>query len=1198
MKNTENSKMGVVFSEEQKKVIETRDRNILVAAAAGSGKTTVLVERIIQKICDKEKPVDIDRLLIVTFTNAAASSMRQKISDALEKQLVLEPNDKHLQRQAMLVHNAQITTIDSFCLYILQNNFNDIGLEPGFRVADEGEMRLLKEEIMEKLLEDRLSEEENDNFLRLADRFCKTANLTPLTEILYDVYDHALSYPFPLEWLALRMQDYSEDMNYVGQVVQYISRMVEELIVEMEKAIDISFTSDGPYMYEDNLKQDIAFLQSLKECGDYEKMQQIMQSFTFSRLSSKKDDSVSSEKRELVKSIRESVKKMIGKISGDFFAFKIDTMKLSDVNNQEILQELLKTVAMFYTRFQEEKQEKKIIDFSDMEHYALSILLRKGENGYEPTDTAKEYRAHFEEIMIDEYQDSNLVQEWLLKAVSKEEDGVYNRFMVGDVKQSIYKFRLACPQLFMEKYDTYETDGQKLMRIDLSKNFRSRIEVLNSTNMIFRKIMGKDLGNVEYDDKNALYLGAQYQSKPSLMDTTELILVHKDPEGRGSKEDEAKAVALRIRELVREYQVEDEETHQLRPATYKDIVILLRKTKQWDEIMKRTFEQYGIPARIATSEGYFSTVEIQNVLNLLYVLDNPKQDIPFYGVLCSEFGAFTQNEVAQLAAVQKQEKKRYLCDVVFRSSLLPEELDEKCRCFTDFFERYRKLVKHESIHKLLRQIFDETSYLIKMSALPGGEQRKRNILMLLEKAENYEKSSMKGLFSFIRYIERLQKYKVEFGEAVLNEEGVNAVQIMSIHKSKGLEFPICIVAGLGAKFNKLDIQKPLICDTEYGIGFDYVNQQKRAKYPNLRNNLLKQKILEDNLGEELRILYVAFTRAKEKLILMGLVKENLNVLPCSGRLSLIDRLKANCYLDYILPAALGEEAVIIREMGEEDFRKQDILEAVVHQESKECLIAELEGIQNRTDSEDKESIYEQRKQLEERISKDYKHSNLQNLYTKTSVSELKIADMQKAYQKENKEEPAFAMFGHSEKMGIVPKFLSEEKEASGSDRGSAYHRALELIDYKNSSSSLVQNSLKELVQRGQMTEKEFSLLNIEKLKLFLDSDIAKRMSAADEKGLLFKEQPFVLGIAANRLNEEFPSDEKVLIQGIIDVYFEEDGEIVLLDYKTDAVKSGSELILRYETQIKYYTEAIERITGKTVKEKLLYSFALNEIVCI
>lgn len=1183
-------KTDVVFSDDQKKVIETRDRNILVAAAAGSGKTTVLVERIIQKICDANHPVDIDRLLIVTFTNAAAASMRQKISDALEKQLESEPDNQHLQRQSMLVHNAQITTIDSFCLYILKNNFNDIGLEPGFRVADEGEMRLLKEEVMERLLEERLSGEEKESFMKLADRFCKTASLTPLTDILYDVYQHALSYPFPLEWLALRKQDYDEEMGYLSEVLIYVKRMLNELLVEEEKALALALSPDGPYMYENNLKQDMELLQSLLACDDYEEMQQRFQTVKFSTLSSKKDDSVSVEKREATKKIRDSVKKVIGKIAEDFFAFRLETMKQGDAVNREILQELLKTVELFYLNFQEEKKEKKIIDFSDMEHYALSILLKKGENGYEPTDTAKEYRAHFEEIMIDEYQDSNLVQEWLLKAVSREEDGVYNRFMVGDVKQSIYKFRLACPQLFMEKYDTYETDGKEQMRIDLSMNFRSRAEVLDSTNMVFRKIMGRDLGNIEYDDKNALYLGAKYQQKPEEMDKTELILVHKDPDGKNSKEDEAKAVALRIKELIREYQVEDDKTHSLRPATYRDIVILLRKTKQWDEIMKRTFEQYGIPACIATSEGYFSTIEIQNVLNLLYVLDNPKQDIPFYGVLSAEFGNFTENEIARLAAVKKQEKRRYLSDVVFDDSIIPENLKEKCSDFTAFLTKYRAKTKYESIHKILRQIFDETAYLIKMSALPGGEQRKRNILMLLEKAENYEKSSMKGLFSFIRYIERLKKYQVEFGEASLNEEGVNAVQIMSIHKSKGLEFPICIVAGLGSSFNKRDIQKPLICDTDYGIGFDYVNQEKRAKYPSLRNNLLKQRILEDNIGEELRILYVAFTRAKEKLILMGLVKDKMDVIKCHGRMSFAERKKAGSFLDFILPAAMDEKEILIREMNEEEFKQQDLVEAVLLQETKECLMAKLK---NETAASDEEE-----QAMCERLQKKYQHSNLANLYTKTSVSELKIADMQKAYQKENREEPAFVLYGHAPQTGLVPKFLSEEAKASGSDRGSAYHRALELIDYRSCSSSLVQNSLDEFVQRGQMTESEIGLLNKEKLKLFLDSDIAKRMKKADELGLLHKEQPFVLGIDASRLNEAFPSDEKVLIQGIIDVYFEEEDEIVLLDYKTDAVSSADELVMRYETQIKYYTEAIERITGKAVKEKILYSFALNQPVYI
>lgn len=1190
--------MSIKFSDDQLKVIQTGNRNILVSAAAGSGKTTVLVERIIQKICDKEHPVDIDRLLIVTFTKAAAASMRQKISEALDKRLSLNPEEKNIQRQSILLHNAQITTIDSFCLNVIKNNFNDIGLEPGFRVADEGEIRLLKEEVMEQLLEDKFQRENNQEFVNLANRFCKKADLNPLCEVLDGVYNHALSYPFPLQWIDIHREDYSEKMEYLPQVVEYVRRTFQGLKLDVETLLDVSLTGDGPYMYEEALKSDLEAIKEVLKENSFEGMYQKFQTYSFAKLSSKKDESVNQDKRDSVKQQRNLEKETVNDLKKQFFAFPLPFVKQEDLENRKILQELLNTVEEFHYAFQKEKRERKLIDFSDMEHFALEILLKKGKDGYEPTDAAKEYREYFEEIMIDEYQDSNLVQEWLLKAVSRENEGCFNRFMVGDVKQSIYRFRMACPQLFMEKYDRYQPDGNERMRIDLSRNYRSRKEILSCTNVIFRKIMGKDLGNIEYDKNQELNYGSSYTQKEGKEDLPELIILHKDPEVKNSREYEASVVAHRILSLVRDYQVTDEKTGQLRNTMFKDIVILLRNTKQWDEIMRRTFEQYGIPAHITTKEGYFATAEIQNVINLLQILDNPKQDIPLYGVMHSIFGSFSENEIAVLAAVKKTCGKRYLYDVIVeipdtQKEFVGDALMEKCRKFLEFLNRYRAKVKYEPIHKLLRELFDETDYLVKISAAPGGEQKKRNVLALLEKAETYEKSSMKGLFSFIRYIEKMKKYKVEVGEAVLNEEGVNAVQIMSIHKSKGLEFPVCIVAGLGTAFNQRDLRNAVICDTDYGIGFDYADLEKRAKYPNLRNNYLKKRILEDNLGEELRILYVAFTRAKEKLILTGMGKDTWEEA-CPFRMPLRMRLRAKTPLDFILPAAVNEDVISVREISSEELDEEDIKNVVSGKTAKEELLDLLKENPRKKEAE----------QLKEKLKRPYRYENLQDLYTKVSVSELKIADMQKAYQQENKEEPSFLLYGHGTEEKTMPRFLQEEKEPGGSDRGTAYHRVLELFPFAILKENQNQEELdkylkdyfKKLISDGRMQERELSLVRQDRILQFLLSDLAKRIAAADRYGKLKKEQPFVLGIEASRLNEKFPKTEKVLIQGIIDLFFEEENGIVLLDYKTDAVKEGKELVKRYRTQLDYYTEAIERITGKKVVEKLLYSFALNQPV--
>ena len=1190
--------MGVEFSEDQLKVIQTRDRNILVSASAGSGKTTVLVERIIQKICDRENPVDIDRLLIVTFTKAAAASMRQKIMEALEEKLLEEPDNLHLQKQVVLIHNAQITTIHSFCLYVLQNNFNDIGLEPGFRVADEGEIRLLKEDIMEQLLESRFSADKKDSFLKLANRFCRSAKLNPLTDVIYDVYDHAMSHPFPLEWLESQKRDYGPDMVYLPEVVNVVKKMISEEKEETGELLQAALSPGGPYVYEDALRKDIALFDSLLKKDSYGELAEAVQNSKIAGLSSKKDDSISPEKREYVKAGKDVIRKSFYELRTNYFSFPLEFMKQEDIKNGEILEELLDTVKEFYQRLQEKKKEKKLIDFTDMEHFALQILLKEGENGYEPTDTAKEYQSHFDEVMVDEYQDSNMVQECILKAVSGEKQGRYNRFMVGDVKQSIYRFRMACPRLFTEKYERYTPDGKQEMRIDLSKNFRSRKEVLDCVNVIFRKIMGKDLGGVEYDQANELYLGAGYRDREEKTDRAELLLIRSDEKGKDSREYEAKAIALRIKKLIQTYQVVDEQTGKLRGATYKDIAILLRVTRQWDEIMKRTLEQYGIPTTIVTREGYFSTVEIQTVLNVLHVLDNPGQDIPLYGVMHSEFGDFTDEELAVLTVAGKEAGLTGLSDAVWQAAdsenkKISPELADKCKTFCSFIEMYRSRVKYEPIHQLLRELFDEVSYLPRISALPGGEQKKRNVLMLLEKAEAYEKTSMKGLFSFIKYIEKLKKYDVEVGEAAAGGDGMNAVRIMSIHKSKGLEFPVCIVAGLGSRFSRQDVQKSLICDTDYGIGFDYADLDKRVQYPNLRKNLMKQKITEDNLGEELRVLYVALTRAKEKLILTGTVKTKFQGKPCSGKVPWGIRFKADSPMDWIMSAVMTEDVVDCREMTEDDFAELEVEAGVNEMKRKQALLTAFS--QN--------PRQEEALRFREGLKKQYQHENLKDLYTKTSVSELKIRDMQKAYQKEDREEPAFLMY-HDEPEKTLPKFLQEEKKASGSDRGSAYHRVLELLPFEEFPTALKNGTeepffteqLKKFNEDGRMQENETELVSTEKMLCFLRTDLAGRMMKAAENGLLMREQPFVLGIQATRLNPDFPEDEQVLIQGIIDVLFEEEGEIVLLDYKTDAVKSGEELVKRYQSQLKYYCEAIERIMGKKVKEKLLYSFSLNEVI--
>ena len=1233
--------MGIVFSEEQNLVINLRNRNILVSAAAGSGKTTVLVERIIRLISDEENPVDIDHLLIVTFTKAAAASMREKISEAIVKKLEEHYSD-HLQKQETLLHHAQITTIDSFCLFILQNNFNDIGLDPGFRVADEGEIRLLKEDIMEQMLARRLEQSRSEgkagSFSHLLDRFVKGSRADALSDILFSLYNRALSYPFPDEWLLERKKDYEgstpEELCsfiWMQELFSYAKRNIEVCKEIALENISICEEASGPVQYLPMAEADYAFAQNLLQSCSFTELHEKMQSLSFMTLSRKKDENADILLKERVKKNREEMKDILKDLQKDFFSFSMEEMLAGFRENDRIVNEICDTLLDFHKRFTESKKEKKLIDFSDMEHYALQILLKKEDDKYVPSKTALEYRRYFHEIMIDEYQDSNLVQELLLKTISGEDDGIFNRFMVGDVKQSIYQFRLARPQIFMEKYDTYEKevrDDTLLQRIDLAKNYRSRREIIEGVNYLFYRIMGRDLGNVAYDEESALYPGASYPEKTGETDGVELLLAKKDEDSKDKKEQEARLVSQRIKELLRSYKVTDEADGQPRPARYGDIVILLRKLKDWDEAFKHVFEKEGIPVYVEKSTGYFETGEIRTILNFLKALDNPKQDIPLFGTMISWFGKFTNEELSVIQSQKMDSLYEGVCSFAGKEEEEYRPLQEKCKTFLNWFSAYREQIAYEPIHKILRHLIKESGYLYEVASLPSGTQRLANVRMLLTKAESFEKSSYSGLFHFIRYIEKMQKYDVDFGEAAAEDSQNDVVRIMTIHKSKGLEFPICFIAGCAGAFHTKDTSADVICDSNYGIGMDYVDIPNRVKYRDIRKCFLARYMKEESMGEELRVLYVAMTRAKEKLILTGIcndfgkLADAFHLQKKADRiLPFIKRANAKSFLDWIT-AAMSNHPSFIKAMEESGLNMSDMADASAPHIEVRCLTPQQ--FKERTMETDIEQGVRKNRllsmlkdcdnralnntaecdsscnALKEQLTFVYPHESLNGLYTKTSVSELKMAAMHKAYEKESMEDEPVKLFPTEEISPYIPNFAKESREVSGSERGSAYHRLLELFDFAEfmNTNVKIRDCMNEYAESGRITEEELSLINPAKINTFLDSPVALRMGRAQELGNLHKEQPFVLGIEASRLSDEFPSEEKVLIQGIIDVYFVEDNEIVLLDYKTDAIKSADELIKRYRTQMDYYAEALEKIIGLRVKEKILYSFALEKEILI
>ena len=1178
---------------EQKKVIEVRDKNILVSAAAGSGKTAVLVERILGLVLDEKNPVDIDRLLIVTFTNAAAGEMRQRIGEAIEKRLLETPDNEHLQRQSTLLHRAQITTIDSFCLFVIKNNFNEIGLDPGFRVADTGEIELLKQDIINEVFEELLDgQETKEAFIDLLDHVAIRGKEKVLEETILKLYGYSQSFPWPKEWLQDRFGDYDIESGIEntpwGQVwKEQLEQTLQELEDRIQSAMKECIKPGGPYIYLDALEADLEIVSYLK-AKSFEEQYEKAHNLNYANLSRKKDDSIHAEAREFVKNLRDGIKKDINKLAEDYFALSMKTIKAQMKELAKVEKTLIDAVLLFSDKFEARKREKNILDFHDMEHMALDILLSRkvdsetGEKTWEPTQTAKDYSCYYKEIMIDEYQDSNLVQEYLLQSISKENQGQYNRFMVGDLKQSIYKFRLARPEIFLEKYHAYpHEDNSSSIRIDLHKNFRSRKQVLDSVNHVFFQIMGEELGKIDYTKEEALYVGLEYPQGEDDYTTELLLLESKEEE---SKKAEAKMIAGRIKELVGKQQVLDKESGTLRPAKYKDIVILLRSNAGWDEEFQNVLLQEDVPVMITRKTGYFTSKEIQTILAFLKTIDNPKQEIPLYATMKSLLGRFSEEEIVQ---VKKMGEKNLYDNL---KKVCEGELGNKVQCFLETINRYRDMVYVMPIHKVIRVYLKETGYLEYYAAMAGGEQRVTNIRMLLEKAESYEKTSYFGLFHFMRYMEQLKKYDVDIAESSSTEETGDMVRIMSIHKSKGLEFPICILAGMSKKINQQDTNAGLVCDMDLGLGIEYRNSKTRIRNTDLRRNVLSRKMKMDNLGEELRILYVAMTRAKEKLIMTGVVNDyEKHMLSYSNikdreeqKLPYGILSRSNNYLDFVLPTTLRNQGVIkIILWNPWEARLQKDTEKISMQ--MERIRVEEHLKRNLTE---KEVILEQK--LKHDLKFEYNYQQLQGLYAKTSVSELKMKAM------EEMDEGAYQLFGETEQKEYVPEFIEAKGEVSGTTRGNAYHRVMELMDFtKVPAMEDVWMELERFVEEKILDPLYITLIRKDKFDAFLQSDLAKRMKIAQEGNKLYREQPFVYGLEASRLDEKFPREEKVLIQGIVDAYFEEDGELVIVDYKTDAIRQPEELISRYKEQLKYYKEALEKLTGKNVKEMILYSYALN-----
>ena len=1210
--------MDVKWTSEQKKVIDLRDRDILVSAAAGSGKTAVLVERIVNRICVDNPPVDIDRMLVVTFTKAAAAEMRERVSRAIDSLKEQKPDDENLQRQSTLVHNALITTIDSFCLFVVQNNFAQLNLDPDFRIGDQAELKLMLKDALAQVFEDNYAREDNEEFINLIDTYSKGRNDSAVRQMVEDIYYKAGSSSWPRKWMnsLLRLYDIKsakqlEDSEIIKEIVDYSRVLLEEAVQELTMAKDLASATPGLEKYALTLSEDIALFDGMADVTGYVGMQEFLNKISFGRIAVIRKFDGDEKKKERVKSMRDATKKKVDGIKQKYFGMSIELMYEQLERQRPFVKELIRLSLEFYDAMEAVKTRKRVFDFSDIEHFALRILV--DEQTLEPTETAREFSKHFEEIMIDEYQDSNQVQEDILTAISREYQGVGNMFMVGDVKQSIYRFRMARPELFMEKYNTYTSDDSAHQRIDLHKNFRSRNEVLDFTNDIFYKIMAADLGNVQYDDDAALYPGASY---PKETMRPELLLVdYKDEDLSEIIEDkvqiEALLIANRIRSLMENGMVTDKKTGQLRAVQYRDIVILSRSVATWGNTVAAVLKDCDIPAHVESNTGYFSSYEIQVILSMLRILDNPLQDIPMAAVLASPIVGMDDEELAQIRSAFK--------GVSFAQAALSAMAgedgyeDEKLKAFALVFERLRGAVADTPIHELLYRMLDETGFYRYASAMPAGKRRRQNIDMLIEMAAAYEKTSYKGLFHFVRYIDIQQKYEIDYGEADTAGENDDVVRIMTIHKSKGLEFPVVFVSGLGKGFNTQDTKSDLVIHEKLGLGLVEKTKSPRTKRPSLIRNEIVSRIKRENLGEELRVLYVALTRAKEKIILTGGLSNaqksfekyrgNVNA---NQPISFGQREGAGCYLDWIIPAMLSyPDKYTVSTVDATEFAARTAMDMAANDISKAQLIGHISAADET-----------KAKELAEEFDFEYAYASDITKKSKYSVSELKHDSMVEKYDSTEREaeRPKFLLeeketyvpdFARDDEAGGASNESKEPKNAAGVNqgalRGTAVHRVMECLDFKSlcdidtkdhvAVSAFVKKSMDEMLKKGLITDDMYRLTRPKLIEQFISSDVAARMAQADKRGDLYKEKPFVMDY------------EGVLVQGIIDVFWLENDKIVLLDYKTDRVNAAKELIDRYSTQLKLYADALGRIfstDGKSIQadERLIYSFRLQQTIVI
>ena len=1222
--------MGQIkWTNEQEQAIKETKRNLLVAAAAGSGKTAVLVERMIQKIV-KEK-IDIDSLLVVTFTNAAASEMREKILNAIYQKLEEEPENMHLQRQLNLLSKARICTIHAFCLDVIRNHFYECDLPANFRIANSSEIELLKQEVLEQLFEEKYLNQDN-NFLKLLQIYTSYKADEPLKEMVLTIYRLIQSCPFPFEWLEEKIEQFHFEDKQIdfahtvwGKIlIKEYEKHIIEAKLGLKKVNEMLDTNPELTKFSEAIRKDREGLEGLKNNLDcWDKTYKLASSFSFTKWPV--DRKITSSIKEEAKQIRDSIQKK----------FKAEKEKILVSSSEEALQDmeemylviqpLYELIFQFDTQFAKAKKERNILDFNDIEHFALRILIKKEQQGkIGPSSVAKEYQKKFKEIAIDEYQDSNLVQELILTTISRGN----NLFMVGDVKQSIYRFRQAKPELFLEKYRTYQKKEQakeeEPIKIQLFKNFRSRQTILEITNRIFQEIMSLELGQINYTKEEYLNLGANYPNPEEKFcfggkAQLHIIDLKQEEENQEEKEEpeeqleriedtllEARFVANKIKQLINSHYFVYDSKKGYRPLQYRDMVILLRATSTCAPIYEKELVEQQIPVYSDSSSNYLDSVEIQTMMAVLKILDNPMQEIPFVTVLRSMIGGFTDEELLEIRLVDTY-SNFYECFLKAKLQVSPT-LQQKIESFLEKLEKWRKKQEYLPLDELIWQIYQDTGYDHYVELMPNGAMRKANLRMLFERAKQYESTNLKGLFQFIRFIDQLKLSSGDLGAAKIIGETEDVVRIMSIHKSKGLEFPVVFLCGTGKKFNLQDLSQVILFDQELGLGPKYINHEKKIQYDTLAKEAVKRKLRTETISEEMRILYVALTRAKEKLIITGMAKDlQKDLADKEEKLkqyfvkdNKLDNMlveKGRSYLDWLELVYLQEKETISDWLELHTYTKKELFDSSKEKQE----VTQEETIHQIYQQLEKHQMNDKQKQkIQKTLEWQYPNSLSTQIPGKISVTEIKEQEKKQQMKKQEQNDAKEEQNDEKEETKLekqIPNFM-QEKQITNAQKGTILHLCMQRLDPKKDYTiELLKEDIEKMIANQFITQQEANTIKVEKIYDYLKSDLWKRIKEAKK---VEKEKPFYLLIKASRLYGP-EAKEDILVQGIIDLYFiDKDDKLVIVDYKTDYLqdRKEEELKQKYVAQLEIYQEALEEDMRRKVDEIYLYSTFLGKEVRI